>query len=95
MPYKNTKIAIVMPAYNAAQTLRACYEALPKEWADLVILVDDASQDDTLEVAKTLPIISHRHERNTGYGGNQKTCYRLARSVALPALRHHRDRRAN
>jgi len=67
-----------MPAFNAAKTLRACYEALPKDWVDEVILVDDASRDNTMAVASKLPIITHRHEQNRGYGGNQKTCYRLA-----------------
>ena len=78
MPYNGKKIAVVMPAYNAAKTLVACFQALPKEWVDEVILVDDASSDNTFEVAKTLPIIAHRHDRNRGYGGNQKTCYDLA-----------------
>lgn len=78
MPYRDKTIAVVMPAYNAAKTLLACYEAIPKDWVDVVILVDDASGDNTVEVAKTLPIIVARHERNRGYGGNQKTCYKLA-----------------
>lgn len=78
MPYKGKKIAVVMPAYNAEKTLRACYEAVPKDWADAVILVDDASRDKTVEVARTLPITVEVHPKNRGYGGNQKTCYRLA-----------------
>ena len=78
MPYKGKRIAVVMPAYNAAKTLIPCYEAIPKDWVDLVILVDDASSDNTVEIARTLPIIVERHELNRGYGGNQKTCYRLA-----------------
>ncbi|MEY4745124.1 MAG: hypothetical protein RL272_1069 [Candidatus Parcubacteria bacterium] len=79
MSYKGKRIAVVMPAYNAEKTLVACYDALPKEWADVVILVDDCSKDRTVEVAKTLPIVVHAHPKNRGYGGNQKTCYRLAR----------------
>jgi glycosyltransferase involved in cell wall biosynthesis len=79
MPYNGKKIAVVMPAYNAAKTLRACFEALPKGWVDDVILVDDRSKDDTVAVANTLPIHVHVHPVNRGYGGNQKTCYRLAR----------------
>lgn len=78
MPYNGKKIAVVMPAYNAAKTLVSCYEALPKEWVDTVILVDDGSKDDTVAIAKTLPIVVHVHPKNRGYGGNQKTCYRLA-----------------
>jgi glycosyltransferase involved in cell wall biosynthesis len=92
MPYKNKIIAAVMPAYNAEKTLKACYEALPKQWIDLVILVDDCSQDKTAEVARTLPVIVYRHEQNRGYGGNQKTCYRLAREhVADVAVMIHPD----
>jgi len=68
-----------MPAYNAEKTLVACYDALPKEWVDDVILVDDCSSDRTVEVARTLPMTVEVHPRNRGYGGNQKTCYRLAR----------------
>ncbi len=79
MLYHGKKIAVVLPAYNAEKTLESCYEALPKDWIDLVILVDDASKDRTFEIAQSLPIISYRHEQNRGYGGNQKTCYKLAR----------------
>lgn len=79
MPYKGKRIAVVMPAYNAERTLIECYEALPAGWFDDVILVDDCSRDRTVEVAKTLPIFVHAHPKNRGYGGNQKTCYRLAR----------------
>ena len=68
-----------MPAYNAAKTLVPCFEAVPKDWVDMIILVDDASSDNTVEIARTLPIIVERHASNSGYGGNQKTCYRLAR----------------
>lgn len=78
MPYKSKRIAVVMPAYDAAKTLKACYEAIPKAWVDEVILVDDASTDDTVKVAQTLPLTIVRHDKNRGYGGNQKTCYRMA-----------------
>ena len=71
MPYQGKKIAVVMPAYNAAKTLLACYQAIPKDWVDDVILVDDASFDNTVAVASTLPLFTVRHERNRGYGGNQ------------------------
>jgi len=69
-----------MPAYQAEHTLRITYdEVMAQGVVDLVIVVDDHSTDRTLEIARTLPnTLVHRHARNTGYGGNQKTCYRLA-----------------
>jgi glycosyltransferase involved in cell wall biosynthesis len=78
MPYHGKKIAVVMPAYNAEKTLISCYNALPKGWFDLAILVDDASSDRTAELARTLPLIVEAHTANRGYGGNQKSCYKLA-----------------
>lgn len=72
------RIVVVMPAYRAGKTLRECYAAIPHDIVDQVLLVDDASDDDTLQVASELGIEAHGHERNRGYGGNQKTCYRLA-----------------
>ena len=68
-----------MPAYNAAPTLKKTYNEIPMDIVDEVILVDDCSADDTVEVARALGI-HHvlRHDRNKGYGGNQKTCYREA-----------------
>lgn len=76
---KGKKIVIVMPAYNAAPTLKKTYNEIPMDIVDEVILVDDCSADDTVEVARALGI-HHvlRHDRNKGYGGNQKTCYREA-----------------
>jgi glycosyltransferase involved in cell wall biosynthesis len=74
----NKKIAVVMPAYHAAKTLEACYAAIPHDIVDVVLLVDDASTDETLAIARRLGIKSHRHPQNRGYGGNQKTCYALA-----------------
>ena len=78
--YKDKKVIVVMPAYNAAQTLRRTWEeVMAQEVVDLVIVVDDKSHDETVTVAKTLPnTFVHVHEKNLGYGGNQKTCYRLA-----------------
>ena len=78
--FNNRKVIVVMPAYNAAQTLRTTYdEVMDQEFVDLVIVVDDGSQDETVAIAKTLPnTIVHNHPRNQGYGANQKTCYRLA-----------------
>jgi len=69
-----------MPAYNAAQTLRRTYdEVMAQGIVDLVVLVDDGSLDETVSIAKTLPnTLLHIHEKNIGYGGNQKTCYKLA-----------------
>ena len=64
-----------MPAYNAAKTLVECYHALPLDVVDQVVLVDDCSQDNTVEVARRLPITVVTHTRNLGYGANQKTCY--------------------
>ncbi len=74
------KIVVVMPAYNAARTLRRTYdEVMAQGVVDLVILVDDASQDDTVAIARTLERTQVEvHPMNRGYGGNQKTCYRLA-----------------
>jgi glycosyltransferase involved in cell wall biosynthesis len=78
--YKGKKIIVVMPAYNAARTLRKTWdEVMAQEIVDLIIVVDDKSQDETVSIAKTLPhTLVHTHEKNLGYGGNQKTCYRLA-----------------
>ena len=69
-----------MPAYNAAKTLRATYEEVVDQGiVDEIIIVDDVSRDETVALARTLPNVSvHVHDRNRGYGGNQKTCYRLA-----------------
>jgi len=74
------KIVVVMPAYNAARTLRRTYdEVMAQGVVDLVIIVDDASQDDTVAIARTLEHVQVEvHPLNRGYGGNQKTCYRLA-----------------
>ena len=69
------KVVVVMPAYNAARTLKMTYEELPKEQVQLVILVDDGSTDATLEIARALGLEIFVHDRNYGYGANQKTCY--------------------
>jgi glycosyltransferase involved in cell wall biosynthesis len=78
--YKNNKVVIVMPAYNAAQTLQQTHaEVMQQGIVDAVIVVDDRSQDNTVEIARTLPqTLVYVHEKNKGYGGNQKSCYRLA-----------------
>jgi len=69
------KVVVVMPAYNAGRTLRLTYEELPKDTVNLVILVDDGSTDQTLEIARDLDLQIFVHNRNYGYGANQKTCY--------------------
>jgi glycosyltransferase involved in cell wall biosynthesis len=74
----NRKICVVLPAYNAARTLEMTVREIPSDVVDDVILVDDASTDDTMQLAKKLGVFAVRHDRNRGYGGNQKTCYRLA-----------------
>ena len=72
------RVCVVMPAYNAAKTLEKTYAELPKDVVDRVILVDDQSADDTVEVARRLGLDTFLHSHNRGYGGNQKTCYREA-----------------
>lgn len=69
------RITVVMPAYNAEKTLRKTYDEIPRETVDDIILTDDNSSDKTVEVAKNLKLKLIVHEKNTGYGGNQKTCY--------------------
>jgi SAM-dependent methyltransferase len=72
------KVVVVLPAYNAAKTLAITLKDIPRDIADDILLVDDASQDNTSEVARQLGIKAIRHDRNKGYGGNQKTCYKKA-----------------
>lgn len=78
--YRNQKVVVVMPAYNAAKTVRQTYdEVREQQVVDTIILVDDRSRDDTVAVARSLDGVQvYVHEVNKGYGGNQKTCYRLA-----------------
>lgn len=78
------KVVVVMPAYNAARTLKMTYFELPHEVVDLVLLVDDGSTDSTLEIARQLNLEIFVHNRNYGYGANQKTCY-------IEALRSEAD----
>ena len=76
---KNKKIVVVLPAYNAGKTLEATYNEIPFDIVDDVILVDDFSSDDTIEVGRKLDIANIiDHKENKGYGGNQKTCYNKA-----------------
>jgi len=76
------KIVVILPAYNAAQTLRQTYQEIPFDVVDDVVLTDDASTDETVRVAEELKIkyIIH-HDKNRGYGGNQKSCYSKALSL--------------
>jgi glycosyltransferase involved in cell wall biosynthesis len=78
--YRNQRVAVVMPAYNAEKTLRQTYQEVREQGlVDTVILVDDGSRDNTAALARTLEGVQvHVHPKNRGYGGNQKTCYRLA-----------------
>jgi glycosyltransferase involved in cell wall biosynthesis len=78
--FKNKKVIVVMPAYNAARTLQQTHaEVLAQDYVDQVIVVDDGSEDETVAIAENLPnTVVHVHPRNQGYGANQKTCYKLA-----------------
>lgn len=84
------RIAVVLPAYNAARTLRQTYDEIPREIVDDIILTDDASADDTAVLARELGIHTLVHDRNRGYGGNQKTCYAaaLARGADIIVMLH-------
>ena len=78
--FKNKKVIVVMPAYNAALTLQQTHaEVMAQDYVDQVIVVDDGSKDETVAIAEKLPnTLVHVHPRNQGYGANQKTCYTLA-----------------
>lgn len=84
------RIAVVLPAYNAAATLQQTYREIPHEMVDDVILTDDASTDNTAALSQTLGITTLRHDRNRGYGGNQKTCYAeaLRRGADIVVMLH-------
>lgn len=84
------KIVVVLPAYNAAATLRQTFDEIPREIVDDVIMVDDASTDQTVVVAKELGIHTVVHPKNLGYGGNQKTCYHeaLSRGADVVVMLH-------
>ncbi len=78
--FRDKKVIVVMPAYNAARTLQKTYdEVMAQEIVDLIVIVDDGSMDETVSIAKALPhTIVYTHDRNRGYGANQKSCYKLA-----------------
>lgn len=86
----NQRVAVVLPAYNAALTLRWTCAEISRDLVDDVILCDDASLDDTVAIAEALGLYTIRHERNRGYGGNQKTCYAtaLARGADMVIMLH-------
>jgi glycosyltransferase involved in cell wall biosynthesis len=75
------RLIIVMPAYNAARTLQRTYADIPHELVDQIILVDDVSADETVQIASQLGLVVIIHPENRGYGGNQKTCYDAARAA--------------
>ena len=82
--FKGKKVIVVMPAYNAEQTIARTYdEVVDQEIVDTIIIVDDKSVDNTVDTMKSLyskkvQTVVHQHEKNLGYGGNQKTCYKSA-----------------
>jgi len=73
--FHGKKIVVVMPAYNAAKTIEKTYREIPMDLVDEVVVTDDASPDETVEIARRLGLRTLVHEKNLGYGGNQKTCY--------------------
>ncbi len=80
------KVVAVLPAYNAAQTLEMTVQAIPRDIVDDIILVDDASADSTVSIAKKLGLKTFVHEKNLGYGGNQKTCYAEAKKLGADVV---------
>ncbi|MBI3486049.1 glycosyltransferase family 2 protein [Candidatus Daviesbacteria bacterium] len=75
---KKKKVVVVMPAYNAARTLEQTFNKIPEEFASNVIVVDDGSKDQTVKIAQKLKLKLITHQKNLGYGANQKTCYKNA-----------------
>jgi glycosyltransferase involved in cell wall biosynthesis len=80
------KVVVVMPAYNAAKTLERTLDDIPREWVDDIILVDDASRDGTVALARKLGLRVFTHAENRGYGGNQKTCYAEAMKLGADIM---------
>ncbi|MFZ9301599.1 MAG: glycosyltransferase, partial [Chitinophagaceae bacterium] len=85
--FNEKKVVVVLPAYNAAKTLKKTYAEIPFDVVDEVVLVDDKSSDDTIDQAKKLGI-KHiiQHEKNKGYGGNQKSCYKKAMALGADII---------
>jgi glycosyltransferase involved in cell wall biosynthesis len=90
MTNRSKKVAAVLPAYNASRTLKQTVADIPPDWVDEIILVDDASTDDTVNLARQLNLHVVVHDQNRGYGGNQKTCYTtaLARGADIVVMVH-------
>lgn len=96
MPGIKSKVIVVLPAYNAASTLKKTLDDIPTGFVDEIVLVDDSSKDDTVKLAESLsqiskiPLIVHKHDKNRGYGGNQKTCYKIAleRNAGIIVMLH-------
>jgi glycosyltransferase involved in cell wall biosynthesis len=82
----NKKIVVVLPAYNAEKTLNTTYDDIPKDIVDEIVMVDDYSRDRTVEVARSLGMRVFVHDKNMGYGANQKTCYREALSLGADVI---------
>jgi glycosyltransferase involved in cell wall biosynthesis len=82
----SSRVVVVMPAYNAARTLRTVYDELPRSQIAEIILVDDGSHDDTLEIARELGLRVFAHSQNFGYGANQKTCYTEALKIGAEII---------
>jgi len=87
---KKSKVIVVLPAYNAEKTLQKTVAEIPKDTVDEIILVDDGSNDETVRLAKSLDLTVITHEKNRGYGANQKTCYRAAleRGASIVVMLH-------
>ena len=85
-PKREKKIVVVMPAYNAEKTLERTLDDIDRSWVDEIILVDDCSSDGTVELARRLGLHVIVHEKNTGYGGNQKTCYTQAMQMGAEIM---------
>jgi glycosyltransferase involved in cell wall biosynthesis len=84
--FAGRRVIVVMPAYNAEKTLERTLADVPREWADEIILVDDASTDGTVPLARRLGLEVFVHPKNRGYGANQKTCYREALAAGADAV---------
>jgi len=83
---RSKKVVVVMPAYNAEKTLERTLDDIPREWVDDIILVDDASRDGTVALARKIGLRVFVHEENRGYGGNQKTCYTEAMKLGADIM---------
>jgi glycosyltransferase involved in cell wall biosynthesis len=86
VPKRGKKVVVVMPAYNAEKTLERTLDDIDRSWVDEIILVDDGSRDHTVELARRLGLRVFVHEKNTGYGGNQKTCYTEAMKIGAEIM---------